>query len=167
LAPDDLASQYLLAQTYRELGNLQPTEDGPAAPQAFYDKALELLMTLTLRSPQVADYKVTLGGMQIAVADILLADGQNDAALAAIEQAIGPLTELVTEYPDDLLYQRDLAVALRIRGQIRLAVGDGESALVDARKAVEMLEELFAAEPTDEDFREQLEMAQAALEEAE
>jgi eukaryotic-like serine/threonine-protein kinase len=167
LAPDDLASQFLLAQTYRELGNLLPTEDGPEAAQAYFDKALELLTTLTVRSPQVAEYKATLGGMQIAVADMLLVDGQNEPALAAIEQAIGPLTELVTEHPHDLLYQRDLAVALRLRGQIHLAAGDGEAALADARKAVEMLEELFAADPTDEDFREQLEIAQAALEEAE
>ena len=41
LAPDDLASQYLLAMTYRALGDMQPTDDGPEAAHAGF-RAVEL-----------------------------------------------------------------------------------------------------------------------------
>jgi hypothetical protein len=44
---------------------------------------------------------------------------------------------------------------------------DDPAAAADARRAVALLESLVAQTPTDEDFREQLELAKTTLEEAE
>ena len=162
-APDDLQSQFRLAETYRTLGDLQADAENVAAAQDFYNNAFELLTTLNLRNPQVADYKATLGSMQISVAELLLVDGQNAEGIVAIDKGIAPLTLLVDQNPDVLSYQRDMAVALRVRAEAQLAQDNGAAAAVDAGRAVILLEELVAIEPTDEDFREQLQAAEQTL----
>ncbi len=161
--PDDLASQFQLAQSYGTLGELQAQAGQNDDAQELYAKACDLLMTLALRSPQVADYKATLGVMQTSLAELLLAGDQTDAALAAIEKAITPLDSLVAEYPDDLLFSRDLAVALRLRAETLVKLDNPVLAAPDAQRAVDLLTALTAADPADEDFKAQLEAAQQVL----
>jgi tetratricopeptide (TPR) repeat protein len=169
-APDDLDSQFMLAQCYRALGDLQPTDGDEsqaktagAAAQAYYAKAFDLLATLHLRNPQVSQYQSNLGGVQTSVAELLLHDGKPKEALEAIEKAVGPLSELVAQEPDVLLDQRDLAVALRLRAAIHLKLADRAAALSDATRAVELLQSLVSAEPSDEDYAAQLEAAKQTL----
>jgi serine/threonine-protein kinase len=162
-APNDLQSQFRLAETYRTLGDLQADAGGIASARPLYDKAFDLLTTLNLRNPQVADYKATLGAMQTSVAELLLADGQIDEGLIAINKSIGPLEELVDQHPDMLLHQRDWAVALRVRAELQLEQGDRSAAAADAARAVGMLSQLIELEPTDSEFRQQLQTAEETL----
>jgi serine/threonine protein kinase/tetratricopeptide (TPR) repeat protein len=163
-APDDLDSQYLLAQCYRMLGDMQADAGQNDAAQAYYVKAFELLTTLNLRNPQVVKYKATLGAMETSAAELLLDAKKPAEALDAIEKAIAPLTELVTENAEVRLYQRDLAVALRVRAEIHLQQEARPAAASDATRAVEMLESLVAADPTDDDYAAQLEAAKTTRE---
>jgi serine/threonine-protein kinase len=164
LAPDDLQSQYTLAVAYRTLGDLHAADASPDAAQALYAKAFELLTTLNLRNPQVADYQAMLGAMQTSVAELYLEGGKLDDALAAIDQAVAPLSKLVETDVDVLLYQRDLAVARRVRAEVLSQLDRRLEAAADARRSVDLLQSLVAADPTDDDYREQLETAQAVLE---
>ncbi len=161
-APDDLESQYLLAVSYRTLGDLQPTDAGLDAALALYDKAYELLAMLSLRNPTVPVYKSDLAAMQINVAEMLLAADNPADALDAIGKATGPLEEFIARNPADpdlSLYQRDLAVAWRLSGEAQLGAGDAAAAKADAQRSVSLLEQLAAASPADDDFREQLTLA--------
>jgi hypothetical protein len=101
--------------------------------------------------------------MQTKLAELLLDEGQAAEALVAVEKAVGPLTELVEQYPEVLLHKRDLAVALRVRAEAHLAQDNRPAAEADAARAVGMLKQLVASEPTDEDFREQLQNAEETL----
>jgi tetratricopeptide (TPR) repeat protein/tRNA A-37 threonylcarbamoyl transferase component Bud32 len=159
--PDDLESQHQLALAYRTLGDLQGEEGQIDAAQAYYAKAFELLTTLNLRNPRVADYKATLGAMQTSAAELLLSADQPDDALAAIEKAVGPLDELVAQNPAVLLYARDLAVALRVRAATMLKLENPALATADARRAVDILMQLTAEDPADDDFKSQLDAAKA------
>jgi serine/threonine-protein kinase len=163
LAPDDLQSQFRLTESYRTLGDLKADAGDVAGAQPFYNKAFELLTSLNLRNPQVGDYKASLGAMQTSLAELLLDDGQGAEALAAVEKAVEPLTELVEQYPEVLLHQRDLAVALRVRAEAHLAENNRQTAAADVARAVEMLKQLVASDPTDEDYREQLQNAEETL----
>jgi serine/threonine-protein kinase len=166
-APNDLNSQRRLAMSYRTLGDVRAAaEDGAVEALEYYDKAYELLSTLSLRNPQVREYKADLGGMQLAVAELYVNEKKPAEALAALDKARVPLEQVVEQYPDVSLYQRDLAVALRMSGEIHAAQGDRAMATVDLQRAVALLEKLNAAAPDDDDFREQLELAKAALEPA-
>jgi tetratricopeptide (TPR) repeat protein len=163
-APNDLTSQYRLAVSYRTLGDLRlNADDGAAEAHSYYDKAYELLSTLSLRSPQVREYKADLGGMQLAVAELWLNENKPAEALAALAKARIPLEQVVQQYPDVLLSQRDLAVALRMSGEIRAARGDHEAATAELERSAALLEKLTAAKPDDDDFRDQLEITKGAL----
>jgi serine/threonine-protein kinase len=168
--PSDLDAQYRLAQAYRTLGDVASDERGLTAATAYYDRAFELLRTLSLRSPEVRGYKADLASMQLMVADLTYAEGELPAALAAIEKALAPLAQLADQYPDFHLYQRDLAVARRIAGSIRLELATTQEqlnqGLVELKQAVESLEALLRLKPTDEDFRDQLEIARQRLQTA-
>jgi eukaryotic-like serine/threonine-protein kinase len=196
-APDDLDSQYSLALSYRKLGDLQtegattiasaaqpqapppetsPPDDSEQSPpdalpaMPFYDKAAELLATLSLRNPTVSAYQSDFSGIQIDAAQMLLDGGEPEKARAAIDQATSALNDLLQRSPDDpdlALHQRDLAVAWRVSALIHMRQNDDPAAAADARRAVALLESLVAQTPTDEDFREQLELAKTTLEEAE
>jgi serine/threonine-protein kinase len=166
-APNDLNSQRRLAMSYRTLGDVRAEAEGGAAEaHEYYDKADELLATLSLRNPQVREYKADLGGMQLRVAELWNKEKKPSEALAALDKARHLLEPLVEENPDVSLYQRDLAVALRMSGEIRAARDDRATATVELQRAVALLEKLTAADPDDNDFRDQLDLAKAALQPA-
>ena len=101
--------------------------------------------------------------MQLALAELWINENKPAEALAALDKARVPLEQVVEQYPDVLLSQRDLAVALRMSGEIQRDQGDSATATVELQRAVALLEKLTAAEPDDNDFREQLDLAKAAL----
>jgi eukaryotic-like serine/threonine-protein kinase len=169
-SPNDLDSQYRLALAYRTLGDIQPTDDGMDRAVAYYDRAFELLRGLSLRNPEVPNYKANLGSMQLMVADLKLAFGQQAAALDAIDRAIEPLQQLVEQFPDIVLYRRDLAVARRIRGGILTQAAatpeQHAEAVRELTLASDELEQLARQTPADEDFQAQRDIAAETLEQA-
>ena len=110
----------------------RPAENGSAAAQAFYAKRSSCSTTLNLRNPQVADYKSTLGAIQISSPNCCWATRTPPSARPPSSKAIAPLSELVAQNPGVLLYQRDLAVAFRLRAEIHIAQNDRAAAQPDA-----------------------------------
>jgi tetratricopeptide (TPR) repeat protein len=159
--PEDLETQYNLALSRRTLGDLRVAEDNFEAALGEYRQAADLLELLRVRNPQVTKFKHAYGTLQVAIAELSLGDGAADEALAAINDAVTPLAELVEFDGADRRYQRDLAVAHLVRAKVQIERDDADAAKVDADHAVALLEVLATADAENADYREQLELARA------
>jgi serine/threonine protein kinase len=78
---------------------------------------------------------------------------QTDRADVFLNQAIGLLERLVKRSTATTLFQRDLAVAYRIRGESELAKNDWNSASIDCDRSLDLLEKLLKLNDRNLDFR--------------
>ncbi len=157
----DLEVRSLLATCFRLLGDLTAGGEETSAALQNYGQAIEILQTLSLRNPEVAEHRQSLAAVQMNLASI-----QPDTvqAMQTMSQAIDTLRELEKATPTAGL-KRDLAVALRTRSEWQSST-DAEKANQDLTQSLEIWQQLVKDNPKNGEFMEELKATEALKSEA-
>jgi tetratricopeptide (TPR) repeat protein len=129
-----------------------------AARKLVLDKALEYLNTLAKDGEPDEDLRLELATAYQKVGDIQGKTGEANtgeaaAAIESYEKAIALLTPMVTAAPADDQARTLLAQAYLQSSRVRLFVGGSKKAAAESARAVEIMEELAARDPSVERLR--------------
>ncbi len=157
----DLEVRSLLATCFRLLGDLTAGGEETSAALQNYGQAIEILQTLSLRNPEVAEHRQSLAAVQMNLASI-----QPDTvqAMQTMSQAIDTLRELEKATPTVGL-KRDLAIALRTRSEWQSST-EAEKANQDLTQSLEIWQQLVKDNPKNGEFMEELKATEALKSEA-
>ncbi|MCA9257722.1 MAG: tetratricopeptide repeat protein, partial [Planctomycetales bacterium] len=125
--PNHIDSRYRLALAYQTLASLSGDEQPLDELIPYFDRSFELLRNLSLRNPEVPRYREQMGFMQLTLAERLQENNRLQEALTALDNATAAWRQLNGQYPEDASYQLNLAVVLRVSGQLHLSQIDDAS----------------------------------------
>jgi tetratricopeptide (TPR) repeat protein len=134
--PQDLENCRRLAIARRMVGDVTAQSGDVDGAIPFYEQARDALADLTIRNPDVAEYRADLAGVRMNLGVQLQSSGSDTAALVEMESAAADLSKLVDSEATTPRYRRDLAVALRAAGELLMSQERGDEArtrLVESR----------------------------------
>ena len=109
------------------------------------DKAIAVLQRLVQEFPNAHEYRCALAQLQMSQGyGLWLDEAKSDDAVVHFSAAITVLRELVARFPEETVYQADLAVAYKARGK---ASGSGyrERSMQDLTEAINICRKLIAS----------------------
>ena len=143
-----------LAKTYHHLGRLNRLAENTPAAETNYKKALDLWPALVKADDK---YQDDLARTHIGLGNINLALRRLDATQQAYDQSRPLLTPLVAKHPDNMQFQRDLAVTLANLATARTHAGRGQrSNPGDGRQRQQTYQRIVSDKPDRVDYRNDL-----------
>ena len=143
------------------------------SPQEMQGLGLGLLLNAQIASssledmakkyPDAVNFRDDVAGLRKAVGSILGLVGQNEPALAAWLVARDMLETLVRDRPDDAEYKTRLAESLIAAAKLQKSAKQLDEAAANYKRAVEVREQLAAANPDDKTLQQDLTIAKREL----
>ncbi len=133
-----------LAKSYSMLGDQQQRVDQRLE---WYQKAHELLVSLTRESASSLDFQTQLAGSYGRLGILHARAGQNTHAMKAFDQAVEILHRLCQQHPERPQYQSDLARACDYLGRQYRLDNRFDAAIAKHQQACRFQENLLSSEP--------------------
>lgn len=126
--PSNVSWQQDLASALVTLGDIQASASSIDAAHDSYMDALTILERLLERDTGVPEWLRMRGVLRARLSDILLARGENDAAIVMATSALDTLYPLMSDHPGDRLLTADYARALLAAGRSHHHAGNHAAA---------------------------------------
>ncbi|HVF72781.1 MAG TPA: protein kinase [Chthoniobacterales bacterium] len=125
-----------------------------------YRRSLEIREKLLARDPNNAQLQDEVAKSYAGIGDVLYSKDDLRGALASYEKGIEVRQAAIRSAPQEITYQLELVVLYERVGDVKgmeqyANLGDTAGALASLRKALEILERLYAAHPEDQDVMDQ------------
>ena len=148
--PHALDPQISMAKAHGVLAQvLMAQPDGLEPASAAYQKAVELLESVTSARPDLADQSCELAMFLGDLSSVQQMAGKLDSALASAQKALAIFERLDRQYPGLLNYQGGLGSTYNMMSDVHRHRREPVEALAFAQKARTLLERLVAEHPKD------------------
>jgi predicted negative regulator of RcsB-dependent stress response len=142
LDPDSIWDRIALGDLHRDTGSLGKAREA-------FDEALA---TARRQDPEGRD----VAAAQDRRGDVLVAQGEGAAALAAYRAGMAIRERLAAADPANAEWQRDLSISRNKIGDVLVAQGEGAAALAAYRAGMAIAERLAAADPANAEWQRDL-----------
>jgi uncharacterized caspase-like protein len=149
------AARYQQALSLELIGAMQTTVGNLPAAAKAYDAMAKAIEKRIAAEPDKLEHQRDLVVARNHMAEAQMAMGELEAAIAVFEQSQAAIFALFEKDPG-LTYLRDLAVSFNRSGDARRLRGDGNGALADYGKGLQVSELLVAESPENLGFRRDL-----------
>jgi len=148
--PHALDPQISMARAHGILAQvLMGQPDGLEPASAAYQKAVELLESVTSERPDLADQSYELAMFLGDLSSSQQMAGKLDSALASAQKALAIVERLDRQYPGLLSYQRALGATYNMMSDVHRYRREPAEALAFAQKARTLLDRLVSEHPKD------------------
>jgi serine/threonine protein kinase/tetratricopeptide (TPR) repeat protein len=145
--PSKPAYQQELANTYRNVGNVQLLANAYAEAESSFRRAVALLEPLASQYPREGAYRQDLAGAYSNLGVMLRRMDKQADALELQQKGVTLREGLVADFSNVAEYRRDLAGGLVNQGLVFSNLGQHEKALTSIGRAMDLLKKLAEEHP--------------------